>query len=157
MLHCLRVEFETALESDTCNLSPIINILLDEFGEDIHFLRDHTRGGVATELNELAKDCGWGIDITHRDIPLKELAEGVFEMLGLDPFYVTHEGIFIMVVNPIVASKVLDTLLKSATGKNATIVGTVTNANRKQVILTSSIGGKRMLNMLTGEQLRRIC
>ncbi|MEO5948581.1 MAG: AIR synthase-related protein, partial [Chitinophagaceae bacterium] len=75
----------------------------------------------------------------------------------LDPLYVANEGIFIAVVNPAVADKVKDRLRQSATGKNAAIIGTVTNEHRKQVILTSSIGGKRMLNMLSGEQLPRIC
>jgi len=151
------LEFETALESDTCNLSPIVNTLLDEFGEDIHFLRDPTRGGVATVLNELAKDCGLGINISQNLIPLNEQVEGACEMLGLDPLYVANEGIFIAVVNAAVADNVLNTLRKSATGKNAAIIGTVTTEHPKQVILTSSIGGKRMLNMLTGEQLPRIC
>ena len=151
------LQFETALESDTCNLSPVVNVLLDEFGEDIHFLRDPTRGGVATVLNELSKDCGWGIDITQNLIPVNEQVEGACEMLGLDPLYVANEGIFIAVVKSTVAEKVLATLRNSVTGKNASIIGTVTNEHRKQVILTSSIGGRRMLNMLTGEQLPRIC
>ncbi len=151
------LEFETALESDTCNLFPLVNILLDEFGEDIHFLRDPTRGGVATVLNELAKDNGWGIDIVHNNIPLNEQVEGACEMLGLDPLYVANEGIFIAIVNASVADKVLNTLRKTDKGKNAAIIGTVTTEHPKQVILTSSIGGKRMLNMLTGEQLPRIC
>ena len=151
------LEFETALESDTCNLSPIVNELLDEFGESIHFLRDPTRGGVATVLNELAKDSGWGIDITQNFIPVNEQVEGACEMLGLDPLYVANEGIFIAVVKSTIAEKILDRLWNSVTGKNAAIIGTVTNEHRKQVILTSSIGGRRMLNMLTGEQLPRIC
>ena len=151
------LEFETLLESDTCNLSIVVNILLDEFGEDIHFLRDPTRGGVATVLNELANDCGLGIDIAHNLIPLNEQVEGACEMLGLDPLYVANEGIFIAVVNAAVADRVLDTLRKTDKGKNAAIIGVVGNEHRKQVILTSSIGGRRMLNMLTGEQLPRIC
>jgi hydrogenase expression/formation protein HypE len=149
--------FETELESDTCNLSSAVITLLDRCGEDIHFLRDPTRGGVATVLNELAKDCGFGIDILQNAIPLSEQVEGACEMLGLDPLYVANEGIFIAVVEADIADELLLVLKKSEIGRNATIVGTVTNDHPKQVILTSSIGGRRMLNMLTGEQLPRIC
>ncbi len=149
--------FETALESDTCNLSPAVLQLLDAFGEDIHFMRDPTRGGVATVLNELAKDCGLGIDVSQKDVPLSEQVEGACEMLGLDPLYVANEGIFIAVVKADIAEDVLALLKKSDKGKNAGIIGTVTTDHPKQVILTSSIGGRRMLNMLTGEQLPRIC
>ncbi len=149
--------FETDLESDTCNLSKAVTSLLDEFGEDIHFLRDPTRGGVATVLNELAKDSGLGIDLLQNAIPLNEQVEGACEMLGLDPLYVANEGIFICVVKAGIADDLLLFLKKSDAGKNAAIIGTVTNDHLKQVILTSSIGGRRMLNMLTGEQLPRIC
>lgn len=149
--------FETELQSDTCNLAPSVNNLLDLFGEDIHFLRDPTRGGVATVLNELANDSGLGIDLLQKSIPLSEQVEGACEMLGLDPLYVANEGIFIVVVKDEIADNVIGVLKASETGINAAIIGTVTNEHPKQVILTSSIGGRRMLNMLTGEQLPRIC
>ena len=149
--------FDTELESDTCNLAPAVNNLLDLFGEDIHFLRDPTRGGVATVLNELAKDSGFGIDLSQKLIPLSEQVEGACEMLGLDPLYVANEGIFIIVVKEQIAEEVIKVLQASEVGKNATMIGTVTKEHPKQVILTSSIGGRRMLNMLTGEQLPRIC
>ncbi|MDQ6608743.1 MAG: hydrogenase expression/formation protein HypE [Bacteroidota bacterium] len=149
--------FETELESDTCNLSPAVNILLEAFGEDIHFMRDPTRGGVATVLNELAKDSGLGIDLFQNAIPVSEQVEGACEMLGLDPLYVANEGIFIAVVKPEIAEKAVKRLRELEVGKNAAIIGTICNEHLKQVILTSSIGGRRMLNMLTGEQLPRIC
>lgn len=149
--------FETELQSDTTNLSAIVKTLLDEFGEDIHFMRDPTRGGVATVLNELAKDCGLGMDLTQNAIPLSEQVEGACEMLGLDPLYVANEGIFIAVVKADIAEQVTDVLRTTDTGTNAAIIGEITSNHPKQVILTSSIGGRRMLNMLTGEQLPRIC
>ncbi len=149
--------FETHLESDTCNLAPAVNNLLDLFGEGIHFLRDPTRGGVATVLNELAKDSGLGIDLIQNAIPLNEQVEGACEMLGLDPLYVANEGIFIAAVKAEIAEQVIDVLRATDTGSNAAIIGSVTTDHPKQVILTSSIGGRRMLNMLTGEQLPRIC
>jgi len=149
--------FETELESDTCNLAPSVNALLDLFGEDIHFMRDPTRGGVATVLNELAKESGLGIDLLQSAIPLSEQVEGACEMLGLDPLYVANEGIFIAVVKAEIADNVIEVLRTSGTGRNAAIIGTVSFDHPKRVILTSSIGGRRMLNMLTGEQLPRIC
>ena len=149
--------FETELESDTCNLYPAVEALLEAFGADLHFLRDPTRGGVATVLNELAKDCGLGIDLVQNDIPLSEQVEGACEMLGLDPLYVANEGIFIAVVSAEVAEQALVLLRATETGRNAAIIGDVTSGHPQQVILTSSIGGRRMLNMLTGEQLPRIC
>ena len=149
--------FETELESDTCNLYPAVETLLEAFGAEIHFLRDPTRGGVATVLNELAKDCGLGIDLVQNDIPLSEQVEGACEMLGLDPLYVANEGIFLAVVAAHVAERVLEALHATPTGRHAAIIGAVTSSHPKQVILTSSIGGRRMLNMLTGEQLPRIC
>jgi hydrogenase expression/formation protein HypE len=149
--------FETALESDTSNLAPAVIKLLDLYGENIHFLRDPTRGGVATVLNELAKDSGLGIELSQHAIPISGQVEGACEMLGLDPLYIANEGIFITVVDTEIADELLSVLKETALGKNASIIGSVTNAHPKQVILTSSIGGRRMLNMLTGEQLPRIC
>ncbi len=151
------LQFETELESDTCNLSPAVQILLDRFGEDIHFLRDPTRGGVATVLNELAKESGLGIDLVQNKIPLNDQVEGACEMLGLDPLYVANEGIFIAVVKAEVADQVVKVLRATKIGKNAMAIGSVTTEHPGKVILTSSIGGRRMLNMLTGEQLPRIC
>ena len=149
--------FETELESDTCNLWPSVHILLDGFGEDVHFMRDPTRGGVATVLNELAKDSSLGIELFQNAIPLDQQVEGACEMLGLDPLYVANEGIFIAVVKAEIGEQLLDVLKASNTGSNAAIIGSVVAEHPKQVILTSSIGGRRMLNMLTGEQLPRIC
>lgn len=149
--------FETELQSDTCNLAMDVNKLLDKFGEDIHFMRDPTRGGLATVLNELAKDSGLGIDLMQSLLPVSDQVEGACEMLGLDPLYVANEGIFIAVVKAEIADQFLSVLKEMNVGKNAANIGTVCKEHPRQVILTSSIGGRRMLNMLTGEQLPRIC
>jgi hydrogenase expression/formation protein HypE len=149
--------FETELESDTCNLSPAVQTLLDTFGEQIHFMRDPTRGGIATVLSELALESGLGIDISQNLIPLNEQVEGACEMLGLDPLYVANEGIFITVAAPEIADRLVAVLKKTKQGAHAAIVGSVTEEHPKQVVLTSSVGGRRLLNMLTGEQLPRIC
>jgi hydrogenase expression/formation protein HypE len=108
-------------------------------------------------LNELARDCGLGIDLLQNTIPMSNQVEGACEMLGLDPLYVANEGIFIVVVNGEIAEQVVDVLKATEIGTNAAIIGSVTTVHPRQVILTGSIGGRRMLNMLTGEQLPRIC
>lgn len=151
------LEFETQLRSDTRNLAPAVVSLLNAFGEDVHFLRDPTRGGVATVLNELAAESDLGIDILQNAVPLDEQVEGACEMLGLDPLYVANEGIFLAVVKGEIAVAVVDQLRGSGAGRNAAIIGSVTDQHPRQVILTSSIGGRRRLNKLPGEQLPRIC
>lgn len=151
------LEFETTIESDTTNLNHVVNELLDEFGEDIHLLRDPTRGGVATVLSEIARDIKLGIDIYQNMIPVTEEVNGACELLGLDPLYVANEGIFIAVVNNIIGDAFVRKLQTLENGENAAIIGEVTEAHPRQVVLTSRIGGKRVVNMLVGEQLPRIC
>ena len=151
------LEFETTIESDTQNLNHIIKDLLDEFGSHIHLLKDPTRGGVATVLTEIARDTTLGIDIFQKDIPVNAQVFGACEILGLDPLYVANEGIFIGIVDAGIADDLLAQLQNKETFKNAAIIGEVVAAHPKQVVLTSQIGGKRVVNMLVGEQLPRIC
>lgn len=151
------LEFETTIESDTCNLNYTILELLDEFGEAIHLLRDPTRGGVATVLNEVAKSAKVGVDIFQRDLPIDEQVDGACEMLGLDPLYVANEGLFIAVVEGSIADAFLEKLRDLEYGERAAIIGEVTDEHKGQVVLTSTIGGRRVVNMLTGDQLPRIC
>lgn len=151
------LEFETTIESDTRHLNHIVKDLLDDFGANIHLLRDPTRGGVATVLTEIARDTKLGIDIAHRAIPVDEQVHGACEILGLDPLYVANEGIFITIVDGNVAEQVIEKLQSFEECKNAAIIGEVVEAHPRQVVLTSGIGGKRVVNMLVGEQLPRIC
>ena len=151
------LEFETSMESDTAPLNGIVKNLLDTIGTDVHFMRDPTRGGVATVMNELAGQCKLGIDIIQKAIPTLEEVEGACEMLGLDPLYVANEGVFVCVVNATRAEEALQTLRQHPFGKNAAIIGEVTAQHAGQVVLTSKIGGRRVVNYLTGEQLPRIC
>lgn len=151
------LEFETTIESDTRNLNHIVKDLLDEFGQDIHLLKDPTRGGVATVLNEIARDSKLGIDIKHKNIPVNEQVKGACEILGLDPLYVANEGVFMAVVDAKIADDFKEKLRTFEHGKHATIIGEVVETHPRQVILTSAIGGKRVVNMLVGEQLPRIC
>lgn len=149
--------FETEIISDTTNLNHTIKALLDEFGSEIHLLRDPTRGGVATVLNEIARDCSLGINIEQKQIMVLEEVANACEILGLDPLYVANEGVFMAIVSAEIADKFSEKLKEFENGKDATIIGEVVNEHLKQVILTSQIGGKRVVNMLVGEQLPRIC
>ncbi len=151
------LEFETTIESDTRGLNHIVKALLDDFGEAVHLLRDPTRGGVATVLTEIARDTELGIDITQKDIPVDAQVNGACEILGLDPLYVANEGIFIAVVDGSVADELLEKLRSFDHCHHAAIIGEVVEAHPRQVVLTSGIGGKRIVNMLVGEQLPRIC
>ena len=99
MSHRQGLQFETSISSDTSPLNKIILELLYEFGEDIHLLRDPTRGGLATVLNEIAADAKFGIDISQKNIPVEEEVYGACEMLGLDPLYVANEGLFVAIVD----------------------------------------------------------
>lgn len=151
------LEFETDVISDTANLNHTIEKLLNKFGTGIHFLRDATRGGVASVLNEIAKDGNLGIDIAQKSIPVKEQVEGACEMLGLDPLYVANEGVFIAIVSSSIAEIFLEVLRNDENGGNASIIGSITNEHKGKVIMQSTIGGRRVVNMLPGEQLPRIC
>lgn len=151
------LEFETTICSDTRSLHAEVAGLLDEFGQHIHLLRDPTRGGVATVLNEIARDSRLGINIHQKAIPVDEQVSGACELLGLDPLYVANEGIFLAVVDASVAELALDKLRQMPSCRHASIIGEVVPEHARQVVLTSSIGGKRVVNMLSGEQLPRIC
>ena len=151
------LEFETTIESDTRNLNHIVNRLLDEFGNDIHLLKDPTRGGVATVLNEIARDAKVGINIHQKNIPINEQVKGACEILGLDPLYVANEGIFMAVVAEEIANDFIKKLRTFDNCHHAAVIGEVVEVHPRQVILTSAIGGKRVVNMLVGEQLPRIC
>lgn len=151
------LEFETDIKSDTRKLNHLTEALLNEFGKDIHLLRDPTRGGVATVLNEIARERRTGIDIIQKHIPIDEQVYGACEILGLDPLYVANEGVFIAIVDAKVADAMVEKLRVYKDAQNAAIIGEIVKDHPNQVVLTSSIGGKRVVNMLVGEQLPRIC
>ena len=151
------LEFETDIISDTQNLNHVVIDLIDRFGSDIHILRDPTRGGVATVLKEMAVQANLGIELDHQLIPVNDGVDGACEMLGLDPLYVANEGLFISIVSPEIESAYLSQLRATPEGANASTIGEVTEAHPAQVLMTSAIGGRRVLNMLPGEQLPRIC
>lgn len=151
------LEFESDIQSDTCHFNGIVNELLDDFGNEIHFLRDATRGGLSTVLNEVAQVLSKGIDIHQKDIKVDDSVAGACELLGLDPLYVANEGVFVAFVQASIADKVLYKIKNWENGTNAAMIGEVTDQHPKHVILHSEIGGRRVVNMMVGEQLPRIC
>jgi hydrogenase expression/formation protein HypE len=151
------LEFETTIQSDTVNLNHTVEKLLHTFGNGIKFLRDPTRGGVASVLNEIAELTSLGFELDQKNIPVLEQVEGACEMLGLDPLYVANEGVFIAVVKNTVAAAFVAALQNDENGVNAAIIGEVNNQHPGKVLLKSRIGGRRVVNYLTGEQLPRIC
>ena len=151
------LEFESDIKSDTQSLGRVVLGLIEKFGRQIHILRDPTRGGVATVLKEMALQAKVGMELDHRGIPVNEGVEGACEMLGLDPLYVANEGLFISIVAPEISDEFLAEARKTDEAKNAACIGTVTSDHPGQVLLNSAIGGRRVLNMLPGEQLPRIC
>lgn len=157
MSHREGIEFETSVTSDTRPLKFIVADLLEKFGEHIHLLRDPTRGGLATVLNEIARDCKLGVMINQKNIPVEEEVYGACEMLGLDPLYVANEGLFVAVVDSSVSEEFISELKKWEHGNLACVIGEVVNTHPRQVVLNSNIGGRRVVNMLSGEQLPRIC
>jgi hydrogenase expression/formation protein HypE len=151
------LQFESEIQSDTINLNHTVVKLLDQFGEKIHLLHDPTRGGVATVLNEMARDTRLGVEIWQKQLPIEEDVAGACELLGLDPLYVANEGLFLAIVAPEIADDFLAALHKDENGQNAANIGAIVASHPRQVILHSSIGGKRVVNMPLGEQLPRIC
>lgn len=151
------LEFETDILSDTQDLSRATVKAVERFGSGIKVLRDPTRGGVATVLKEMATQSGLGMDLTYRAVPISESVEGACEMLGLDPMYVANEGIFISVVSADIADEYVAFLQGFDECAHAANIGEVTTEHPKQVLMTSAIGGRRVLSMLPGEQLPRIC
>lgn len=149
--------FETDIVSDTRPLHQLVQTLLDTFGGAIHLLRDPTRGGVATVLSEVARDSGNGISLQQGALPVADGVAGACELLGLDPLYVANEGIFLAIVAPEEAEAIVATLRGIPGGEAAAIIGEIVAEHPRQVVMRSQIGGRRVVNMLAGEQLPRIC
>jgi hydrogenase expression/formation protein HypE len=151
------LSFETTIESDTTNLNHTVEKLLDRFGGNIKFLRDPTRGGVASVLNEIAALTKLGFQLDQKLLPITEQVEGACEMLGLDPLYVANEGLFIAIVKKEVADEIVAVLRNDENGINTSVIGEVTLEHPGKVLMKSLIGGIRVVSFLTGEQLPRIC
>ncbi|MCX6030121.1 MAG: hydrogenase expression/formation protein HypE [Chloroflexi bacterium] len=149
--------FETAVESDSAPLHDLVSRILAAGGEAVHVLRDPTRGGVASALNEIAASARAGIRLDEASIPVAEQVRGACEILGLDPLYVANEGKCLVIVAPEAADAVLAAMRRHPLGKEAVIIGRVVEEHPRKVTMRSRIGGLRIVDMLSGEQLPRIC
>jgi len=148
--------FEGAVASDTASLWPAVESLLDA-GVEVHCLRDLTRGGLASALNEIATAARLAITIDEAAIPIAPVVRGACELLGLDPLYVANEGRFVAFVAAPDAERAVDVLRRHHVSRDAVLAGHVSDDDPGRVILCSHIGGTRVLDMISGEQLPRIC
>lgn len=150
------IDFKTKVKSDSSALNALIARAL-AVSKGIRFMRDPTRGGVATTLNEMVERRSFGVAVDEKAIPVSAGVREACELLGFDPLYLACEGRVIMVVSKKDACKVLGAVRKDVNGKKAAIIGEVTRENKGKVLLRTSAGGKRLVGMLSGEQLPRIC
>lgn len=148
--------FEGVIESDCAALHTLVADMLDA-SLDIHCLRDATRGGVATVLNEIAKQSNVGMMLCESNIPVRDTVRGACEILGLDPMYVANEGKLVAIVAGDVAENVLEKMRLNPLGVDACIIGEVDSERRGMVRMKTTIGGTRVVDTLFGEQLPRIC
>jgi hydrogenase expression/formation protein HypE len=148
--------FDGTMESDTAALHTLVATML-EASDDIHCLRDPTRGGVATILNEIAQSSSVGIELQEKEIAVREPVKGACEILGLDPLYVANEGKLVAMVGPGVAHAVLASMRRHPLGRDARIIGEVVAQHPRMVLMKTEIGGTRVVDVLVGEQLPRIC
>ena len=150
------IDFSTDLESDCAPLAGLVADML-KASRNIHSLRDPTRGGLATTLNELAEQSKVGIRIEETKIPVKDEVIGACEMLGFDPLYVANEGKMIAIVAAEDATKILKAMQKHRYGKDAAIIGEVITEHPGRVVMTTVLGSSRIVDMLVGDLLPRIC
>jgi len=151
------LEFETTLESDSAPLHDLVARILEVAGDQVHVLRDPTRGGVASALNEIATQAQVGVQLEEARIPLCEEVRGACEILGLDPLYVANEGKCLVIVARESAEAVLAAMREHPLGGEAAMIGEVVEDHPGRVFMRSRIGGVRVVDVLSGEQLPRIC
>ncbi len=150
------LKFGTYIKSDTAPLSSLVVDML-EVSKDIHVLRDPTRGGLSTSLNEIALSSKVDVEINEGDIPIQEEVRAACEILGYDPLYLANEGKLVAFIPSEIAPNILKKMRKNRYGKESKIIGRVVKESEGKVYLNTTIGGKRIVDMLTGEQLPRIC
>ncbi|MFQ6113317.1 MAG: hydrogenase expression/formation protein HypE [bacterium] len=151
------LSFESSIESDTTALNGLVEVILKAGGSSVHAMRDPTRGGLAATLNELAAASQVGIRIKENNLPIKAPVAGACEILGLDPLYVANEGKLVAAVARDKAETVLKAMLANPLGREAVIIGDVVSDKPGLVTMQTRIGGWRIVDMLVGEQLPRIC
>jgi hydrogenase expression/formation protein HypE len=150
------LEFESAIESDSAPLHTLVAAMLD-VTHDFRCFRDPTRGGVSSTCNEIAAQSKVGILLEEETIPMREEVKGACEMLGLDPLYVANEGKLIAIVDPRRADEVIEVMRRHPLGSEARVIGTVTESHPGLVAMRTTLGTTRIVDMLAGDQLPRIC
>jgi hydrogenase expression/formation protein HypE len=151
------LEFEAEIESDSALLSPLVELLRERVGDRVHVLRDPTRGGVASSLNEIAAASGVGVELQEGAVLVPGPVAAACEMLGLDPLYVANEGVLLAFVEGMYAGVALRALRTHPLGADAHLIARVTDAHPGMVVLRTALGGTRIVDMLPGDQLPRIC
>lgn len=151
------LELEAEVFSDTRALTPMVDALKKVAAPALRFMRDPTRGGVGTVLNELARDSGCGVALWEDRIPILDVVNGACEILGIDPLYVANEGKLLAVVAPERADAALEALRAVEGGEEAAIIGEVREEPARMVLMHTRFGGTRMIDMLVGDPLPRIC
>lgn len=149
--------FETEIISDSAMLFPLVERLGDRLGADVHVLRDPTRGGVASALNEIAAASGVGVVLEEDAVPIPGPVAAACEMLGFDPLYVANEGVMLVILPERVADSALQALRGHPLGESAVCIGRVVADHPGMVVMHTEIGGHRVVDMLPGDQLPRIC
>ncbi len=151
------LDLEADLASDTRSVAPFVDALLDVAGDGLHWMRDPTRGGVATALNELVRATELGVTLFEEAIPLRDEVRGACEILGLDPLHIANEGQLLAVVAPDIADSALAAMQAVAGGGGAVCIGEVRSKPARAVLAVTSYGGSRIIDMLVGDPLPRIC
>lgn len=151
------IAFDAPITSDSADLGPLVECLRIAVGDSVHTLRDPTRGGLATTLNEIAAASSVGLLIEEAALPVPDAVAGACELLGLDPLYVANEGVLVAFVAPDAAPGAVAALRAHPLGRDATILGYVRGEHPGLVELRTRIGGSRIVDQLPGEQLPRIC
>ncbi len=151
------LDIECDLCSDTRSVLPFVEALAQSAARSIRWMRDPTRGGVATSLNELARDCRLGVVLHEDTIPIRDAVRGACELLGLDPLHIANEGQFIAVIAPEAADVALEAIQRVPGGAEARIIGEIQEQPAGSVLVTTPYGGTRIIDMLVGDPLPRIC
>jgi hydrogenase expression/formation protein HypE len=150
------LEFESDIQSDTAALHTLVADMLAA-GDGIRCLRDPTRGGLSSSLNEIAARSQVGIELEERSIPIREEVQGACELLGLDPLYVANEGKLVAIVDPATAEPILEAMRRNPLGCGARVIGTLTDSHQGLVTMRTRLGTTRIVDLLSGDQLPRIC
>jgi hydrogenase expression/formation protein HypE len=150
------LQFETEIQSDSAALHTLVACLLDA-AREVRCMRDPTRGGLSSTLNEIATSSHVGMELEEGSLPIPEDVRGACEMLGLDPLYVANEGKLVAIVSPEYADSALQAMQGHPLGKDARIIGRVMAEHPKMVVLRTALGTARIVDMLSGDQLPRIC